>query len=136
VKALGRILIATSEPIVWSGVVEQRLDLASHRSVVGASHRKKRGAFRGRLGERLVIELLDALPAFRRHAAVATHLAFQPRLRQPPITFADTFRTAAVSSTLNPPKNRISMTRLLRSFNFASGSSTSSSATRSGPVHR
>ena len=41
--------------------------------------------------------------------------------------------TAAVSSTLSPPKNRISMTRLFRSSNFASASSASSSATSSCP---
>ena len=42
-------------------------------------------------------------------------------------------QASAVSSTLKPPKNRISITRLLRSSTFASASSASSSATRSRP---
>jgi hypothetical protein len=51
---------------------------------------------------------------------IATHLALQPSLGQARIAVAgDTFKTAAVSSTLNPPKNRISITRLFRSSNFA-----------------
>ena len=43
---------------------------------------------------------------------------------------ADTFRIDAVSSTLRPPKNRNSTTRLFRSSNLASASSASSSATK------
>ena len=43
----------------------------------------------------------------------------------------DTFKTDAVSSTLSPPKNRSSTTRLFRSSKFASASSASSSATKS-----
>ena len=52
--------------------------------------------------------------------------------RQSRITVSgETFNTAAVSSTLSPPKNRISMTRLFRSSNVASAFSASSSATKS-----
>ena len=45
----------------------------------------------------------------------------------------DTRNTAALSSTLSPPKNFISITRLFRWSSFANASSASSSATRSGP---
>ena len=48
----------------------------------------------------------------------------------------DTLRTVAVSSTLSPPKNRSSITRLFRSSTFASSASASSRATRSCPGAR
>ena len=62
----------------------------------------------------------------RRSQALAT---FQSRFT----VSADTCSASAVSSRLNPPKNRISTTWLFRSSCFASSSSASSSATRSRP---
>ena len=49
--------------------VEQRFDVAPQRLVIGAGLGEKRRAIGRRPGARLVIQLLDPLPAFRRHAS-------------------------------------------------------------------
>ena len=74
------------EPIVGGGLVQERFDLPLHGLVVRTGLGEKRRALAGRPGARRVIELLDLLPAFRRHVGcVAAHLASQPGFRQPPV---------------------------------------------------
>ena len=68
-----------------------------------------------------------------------SQLPAQPRLRQPPVAmhgFGRDVSAAAVSSTLNPPKNRSSTTSLLRWSNCDKACSARSSATRSGSEPR
>ena len=122
------------EPVAGFRLARAAIDVAPQRVVLAQASARNARAPRAAL-ERRVIELLDAFPAFRRHqsdrlaspAAATTFASRQSRMT----VSAETFSTDAVSSTLNPPKNRSSMTRLLRSSNFASASSASSSATKS-----
>ena len=69
----------------------------------------------------------EFVPAPRSSRSSQAFAIFQSRMT----VSGDTCSAAAVSCTLKPPKNRISITRLFRSSTFASASSASSSATRS-----
>ena len=136
-------------------LVQQRLHLGLQRGITGARRDQGRRALVPGTCEHLVIQRLDAAPTVGRHGAIIAvrRLRASPLFRraflvpsgpatpasshafasfQSRITVStDTFKTAAVSSTLSPPKNRSSITRALRSSTAANASSASSRATRS-----
>src|SRR5581483_6323236 len=120
------------------GVVagEQRQDFPPHL-VVGLGRLLDERAALGRRGcQRLFEQNADGFPALRVHVSARessrwSHASASRCSR--PIVPTETFSARAVSSTLRPPKNRSSITLLLRGSTSASAFSASSSATRSSP---
>ena len=117
------------EAVVGIRLLQQRLDVAPQGLVIGTGRRRGTPAIgRGPGAAPPDTALRSASSGSRapaRRAVAQTSCDRSPRIsrfshafasRQSPITVAgDTWRTAAVSSTLSPPKKRISITRLLRS---------------------
>lgn len=64
------------EAIIGHRLVQQRFDFAPERLVLSTGFGEKRRALAGRPRERRVIQLLNALPAFRRHGAIAILVLF------------------------------------------------------------
>ncbi len=115
---------------------EQRFDFGAQLVLAGTRFFEKGGPLVRRLFERGVIEILDAAPRIVSHFAarliwrVSQILHnFQSRAT----VCGETPSTAAVSSTLNPPKKRISTTCALRASSFPRSFNASSSSTNSCP---
>src|SRR5436309_7971760 len=116
-------------------VSEQSLDFAAQPVVAAARREQKRVAIGAGTVQRLGAQLFNPPPAI----GIAAHASpFSSRRshnlarRQSRFTVsADTASASAVSSTLKPPKNRISTTRLLRASIAARASRARSSATTS-----
>ena len=112
---------------------QQRFHFLPQRLVLTGFTQERR-PFAGVARKRVMINPRNLLPSLRRHLGNSrrSHVraSFQSRM-----TVSGEIRsTAAVSSTLRPPKKRNSTTRLLRSSNLASADNASSSATRSSAL--
>src|SRR4029453_1333660 len=113
---------------------QQRFPFLPQRLIVPAGFTQERRPLASVARKRVVINPRNLVPSLGRHRRISrrsqVRASFQSR-----ITVSGEIRsTAAVSSTLRPPKNRNSTTRLRRSSNLARAANAASRATRSSAL--
>src|SRR5215475_782599 len=114
----------------WSLVRgEESLQIMSQFLITGAGFIKECGPFARRAFEGGMKHLLNLPPAFRRHLPISRCSQALARVHSRATVPGETLSASAVSSTLNPPKNRSSTIWPLLGSNSASAVSASSSAT-------
>src|SRR5262245_38235390 len=114
----------------WSLVRgEKRLQFMAQLLITGAGFIKECGPFARRAFEGGMKHLLNLPPEFNRHLPISRCSQALARVHSRATVPGETSSASAVSSTLNPPKNRSSTIWPLLGSNFASDVSASSSAT-------
>src|SRR5262245_39806392 len=113
----------------WSLVRgEESLQIIAQLLITGAGFIKECGPFARRAFEGGMKHLLNLPPAFRRHLPISRCSQALARVHSRATVPGETLSASAVSSTLNPPKNRSSTIWPLLWPNSASAVSASSSA--------